>query len=722
MNRLASGGFAEFYGESLYTRLSATGGNLAPGGDPANPLDYVASLYAIGNGNGLFSERPGFGLLGGLSPSWRFGAYVGDTWKATPSLTLTGGLRWSVDTDRANQDLPTPLCSSVDPSLQFPGCTGNTPLFDQYQAGLGVRTHQPYANFGPQFGFNFSPGDHKTSLRGGIGIFYESSVFNNTGNARTESVQSNFPAFNYGVASKGGTKIALPGFGTVTAAPDGTPVSTILSESIGKAAFEVNAIKAEYQAKVKNVAGTNPSYIGGGSGLFANSIYGGPYVSPYSIQFNGGIQREIAKGLVLSVDYVHNATLKLPISQDVNHSGAARTLNVNAAKNAIAATTSGFGCAGGSSSAAITCAIAAGAQIADFAGNGLDSGTTYLGGISASAANLTPDTGAAFAGTNPNVGTGLFILPIGRSGYDALQAVLQGQRSHPAPGIVSTNYQVSYSLSRIVTSNGSASPTDQFFAGGQSFDNDDPNRYIGRSPLDHSNELSFGGTIAVKYGMNVSAIAHFFSAPASSLTLDTTGGTTGALFQSDVDGDGTVGDLVPGTLPGAYEHEIKGAGLNKLINNYNASHAGTVTPAGQAVVAAGLFTKGQLVALQGVQQAIAPGPNNPLNNAALRTFDLSVNYPIRFRKLGESFSLVPGVAMYNVFNMSNFNDIPSIPGDATGVLINQANSAAGGGVPGGYFNGPNDQQTLNSARVVRNSGTFDQGGPRTTEFQLKLNF
>ena len=199
MNRLASGGFASFYGPSLYTSLNATPSNLAPGGDPANPLDYVAAGYTIGNGNGLFSERPGFGLPGGLDPSWRFAAYVADTWKTTPSLTLTAGLRWSVDTDRPNQHLPTPLCSSVIPSLQFAGCTGNTPLFDQYQQGLGVRTHQPYADFGPQAGFNFSPGDHKTSLRGGIGIFYESSVFNNTGNARTETVQASFPSFNASV-------------------------------------------------------------------------------------------------------------------------------------------------------------------------------------------------------------------------------------------------------------------------------------------------------------------------------------------------------------------------------------------------------------------------------------------------------------------------------------------------------------------------------------------
>jgi hypothetical protein len=727
MNRVASGGFAEFYGASLYTDFSATPGNLV-GSDPANPLDYAASLYVIGNGNGLFSERPGFGLPGGYNPSWRFATYVADTWKATPSLTLTAGLRWSVDTDRANQDLPTPLCSSVDPTLQFPGCTGNTPLFDQYQAGLGVQTHQPYANFGPQAGFNFSPGDHKTSFRGGIGIFYESSVFNNTGNTRTESVQSPFPAFNYGTLSKGGTKIALPGYGTVTAAPDGTPVSVISTEQIALAAPELNAIKAEYQAKVKNVAGANPSYIGTGSGLYANSIYAGPYVSPYSIQFNGGVQRELAKGLILSADYVHNATLKIPISQDVNHAGAARTLNTTAAKNAIAATLTA--CGATSIDAAIapggcpglhpaTSSTSAGsATIGDFAGNGLDSSNAYLGGPSASYFGLTPDTGAAFAGTNPNVGTGKFILPIGRSGYDALQVVLQQQKSHPAPGILTSNVQISYNLSRIVTASaGTGNPADQFFAGATPWNNDDPNRYIGRSPLDHTNELSFGGSLGLKYGLQVAMIGHFFSAPAQSLTLDATQGGTAQIFQTDVDGDGTTGDLVPGSGPGYYEHQIKGGNLNTLINNYNATSAGQPTPAGQALIAAGLLTQQQLVALGGVQQPLAAAPSNPLNNAALRTFDFSANYPIRLSRFREGLSIVPGVAMYNVFNMSNFNSIPSIPNNSTGILLNTADA----GTPG-YYNGPNDQSVLNQARIVRNSGTFDQGGPRTTEFKLQVNF
>jgi hypothetical protein len=284
---------------------------------------------------------------------------------------------------------------------------------------------------------------------------------------------------------------------------------------------------------------------------------------------------------------------------------------------------------------------------------------------------------------------------------------------------MTSNFQISYSLSRVVGGNAGTNPADQFFAGSPPFNNDDPNRYLGRSPLDHTNELSFGGSLGVKYGLQVAMIGHFFSAPATSLTLDATSGATAQIFQTDVDGDGTTGDLVPGTNVGYYEHQVKGANLNKIINNYNATSAGQPTPAGQALIAAGLFTQQQLATpgFGGVQQAIAPAPTNPLSNAALRTFDLSANYPIKFSRFREGFSLVPGIAVYNVFNMSNFEAIPGIVGNATGVLLNTADA----GTPG-YYNGPNNESVLNQGRTTRNSGTFDQGGPRTTEFQLKLNF
>ncbi len=716
MNRLLGGGFAEFYGASLLTEFNsataldncgAVAGAAPCPGDPIN--GYSPRFFLLGNGNGFFTERPGFGLPGGGTESWRVAAYVGDTWKVAPFFTLSAGLRWSVDTDRGNQDLPTPLCSSVDPAFQFPGCTGNTPLFDQFQQGLGKKTHQPYANFGPQVGFVFSPGDHKTSVRAGIGIFYESDVFNNTTNARSSVVNANGDYFNFTQACGGVNVVTLPD-GTNINSVNGVPLSTICAEPIAQAAPQIAQLKAQFQTASQG-GGPNPAYIGTGGLLSAAGIYGAPYLSPYSIQFNGGVEREIARGTVLSVDYVHNATLKVPLVIDVNHVGAARYLNVAAAQAAIAATTNSFGCTGGFSSDAINCAIGAGAQITDFAGNGLDSSTQYTGGVPISETGQAP---AAFAGANPNVGRGQFILPVGRSGYDALQIVLRQQIMHPVQGINSSTFQFSYNLSRIVNPVSGSNTGDQFF-NSLPYDYDDPNQYMGRPNLDHTNQLSFGGSIVVKYGLNVSLIGHFYSAGATTLTLDDTSGAPGEIFRTDMTGDGTTGDLVPGTLPGDYMHRIKGSGLNNLINNFNSSVAGQPTPAGKALVGAGLMTVQQLQALNGVPQRIATAPTSPINNPAFRAFDATISYPIHLSRIREGLSIEPAVAMYNIANMSNFGRLAGLLADVntTGGPVGNVDS---------FLNGPNTQAVADGNRTQRGSGTFAAGAPRTTEFQLKLNF
>jgi hypothetical protein len=728
VNRILGGGFAAFFGPSLYTQFGPA--NLLPGGDPADPINgYFAADYILGNGNGLFTEKPAFGLTGGGTFDWRSGAYVADTWKISQTFSMTAGLRWSVDTDRANQDLPTPLCSSVDPSLQFTGCstadnTGNTPLFNQFGPGLGAKTHQPYGNFGPQLGFNFSPGDHKTSVHGGIGIFYESDIFNNTSNARSSVVNANGNFFN-DTAVCGGTNVLTLPNGTQLNSVNGVSLATICGESIAQAAPQITALRAQYQA-ASSTGGPNPSYIGAGGGLKSAGIYGGPYVTPYSIQFNGGIQRELAKGIIVSADYVHNATIKVPLVIDENHLGAARTLNVAAAKQAIAATlafcnaasiNAALQPAGCAPSATPTSAAPAPfqADITTFAANGLDSSNQYSGGFPVSFTGQSP---AAFAGVNPNVGLGEFILPVGRSGYDALQIVVQQQKAHPAPGILSSNFQASYSLSRIVNPVGagqSGGTGDQFF-NALPFDFDNPNEFQGRTNLDHSNELSFGGSFAVKYGATVGLIGHFFSAAPTSLLLDSSSGAAGEIFRTDVTGDGTTGDLVPGTLPGDFMHRIKGAGLNKLINNYNATNAGQATPAGQALISAGLLNLAQLQALNGVQQQIATVPTTPLQNPAFRAFDVNASYPVRLSKVREGLSIVPGVAIYNVANFSNF-------GRLSGTLANTTTAGGSVGTVNGFLNGPNNNSVQDGTpRTQRGSGTFDQGAPRTTEFSLKVNF
>ncbi len=741
LNRILGGGFAAFYGQSLFTQfnsstvLSSCPG-VANGNCASDPINgYSASVYYLGNGNGLFTEKPGFGLSGGGEEDWRSGAYVADTWKVTPSFTAIAGLRWSVDTDRANQDLATPLCSSVSPSLQFPGCTGNTPLFDQFGAGLGARTHQPYGNFGPQAGFVFSPGAHTTSIRGGVGIFYESDIFNNTSNARSLNVNASGNFFNLTTVCGGTTSVPLPN-GTVINSVNGVQLSTICGESIAQAAPQINILKAEYQA-ASSTGGPNPGYIGTGAGLSTGvngTIYGAPYLSPYSIQFNGGIQHQLAKGTILTVDYVHNATQKIPLVIDENHVGAARFLNVAAAKAAIAATLAKCGATSifnatqpGGCPIAATATTSAdpqhAASILDFAANGLDSSDQYTGGYPVSFTGQAP---AAFAGANPNVGVGRFILPVGRSGYDALQAVLRQQLTNPVRGVRNANFQISYSLSRIVnpiaTVNGSSS-SDQFFSS-TPWNYDNPNLYQGRSSLDHTNEVSFGGSLDVKYGATIGLIGHFYSAPPSSLTLDNSTGRAGEIFRTDVDGDGQTGDLLPGTGPGSYMHQVKGAGLNRFIANYNASSAGKPTPAGQALINAGVLQLTDLASLNAVQQPLALAPTTPINNSAFRAFDLNVGYPIHLTHIREGLSLEPNVVMYNVANLSNFTNTSNGTG-LTGLLLNQADAGGttGAGVAANnHLNGPNNITVQNGLRTQRGAGTFDQGAPRSTEFQLRLNF
>ncbi len=760
VTRILEGGYAAFYntflasvqpsqGLALSTCASSTpiDGSPAGGPCPGDPVNgYSPYEFVLGNGNGSFSERPAFGLPGGGFYSWRLAAYVGDTWKVTPSFTAVLGLRWSVDTDRANQDLPTPTCGQVDPSLQFTGCDSsdpNTPLFDFYGPGegLGKRTQQNYANFGPQAGFVFSPGSHKLALRGGGGIYYENNLFNNGSNARAQNTPAEFPGFADGAIHYYQSSLTLPGYqnGITGLTQAGAPCdagaagclswSDIFSMSVGQAATIVSGLDTLYKT-ASAVPQPNGSFVGVGDGLGAFSAYAGPYKTPYSIQFNGGVQYEIKKGLLLNVDFIHNATLKVPLSVDTNHVGAARYLNVAAAQAAIATTLAS--CGASSIHAAITdnnnsCPSGSGvdtdtlnlpvaqqkhhAIIDDFAGNGLDSGNQYLSGVAASAYGLTPDTGAAFAGANANVGTGTFILPVGKSAFDALQIVVQEQKAHPLPGIVDSIFQASYNLSRAISN--SKNGSNQFFAGGGAWDQDDVNKYIGRNDQDHSNMLTFSGSFTIKYGLQISGIGHFYSAPSEDLDL---AGVTlgGQIFKTDVDGDGQTGDLVPGTGPGFYMHEVKGAGLAKLINYYNATQVGTLTPAGQALVDAGLVSSSDLVTMHAAKQALLPAQSNtPLQGAATREFDASIKYPFSFSHFGFPLTITPGIVMYNVTNTSNFGGFSGL-GDL----------ASGAGAAIGELNGPSDPGTHETARVNRGSGngTYDAGGPRTTEFQLTIKF
>jgi len=641
VNGIATGGFASFNGLAPFLNTyvnfnevaagtvqtapfySCNLGNNFSGCDP-NIADYPLTSAALGNGQGFSTELPAFGYPGGGLFDTRFESYVGDSWKIKPNFTLNYGLRYIRDTGRTDSDLAPIPCSATT----LITCTGN--LLDQWGPGLGNRVRQPNLNFAPQFGFAWDPrGNGKTSIRGGGGLYYENNIFNNVSYDRsnklatglfnqTENLNCQTPPVAPGQVAfflpiPGSTQqqavYSVDGYdlGTqVCFAPLGP--SAINAEGAAKA---VNDLQNEYIAATAAVgtAGANPNFVG--NTLELGYPYNPNFRTSRSYQMNVGVQHEFFKGGVLTVDYLRNIGVHFQLGIDVNHVGDSRYLEMNAALNAIATT---VGLPQGSVTQANASTIVGnyitanpGASINDFAGNGLDAGNSYyglFGGSSAAQVGLSPDTGAAFGGVNPNVGSMFMNFPMGRSVYNGLQSEWRQQVSNPLRGVKALDLQVNYTLSRFVSDGGS----DQHFTP-NAWDFRNPIAFMGPSAEDRTHQFKFGATFDIAHhGPRLSLIGGFASPQPSDLRLPTQG-TVGEIYRSDLTGDGqTIGGFLDsaGTgigHPGSFMRSVSPKNLNAYLTKFNNTVAGTLTPSGQALVTAGLFTQAQLVTLRLVYSA-----------------------------------------------------------------------------------------------------------------------
>jgi Carboxypeptidase regulatory-like domain len=713
VNRILGGGFASFFGIAplVTTQLSST--------NPADPTSYLSQVVQFGNGQGYSTEIPEFNAPGGGQGDWRTGLYIADSWKVTPTFTLNAGLRWSRDTGRSDSDLAPIPCSAVDTTVfPTPPCSGNQQLLDQFGPGLGDRVRQPNANFGPQLGIAYAPGalHGNTVLRAGIGLYYENFVFNNVLFDRPAKLAKGLFFGENQVSCSAVAPILVNG--VAVPGTDVASLTALCNEPVGVSGPGWAAISKAYQAAVAAAgAAANSSFVGETLAIPQNSdllVYAPrQFTAPRSVHINFGIQQQIGKGMTVSADYLHQVDWKFMQNQDINFVGNPQYYDPVAAAAGVTNTVAACGVAN------INAAIAScpglhptggGATIADLSAEGLGSGVDVNGGTG-------PAGGiAAFPGKNGKVGQGMFQFPNGRSAYDALQLQFKMQRSNPAPGLVAANFEVSYNYSRFVTTAGGVNSSDPYFSS-SSWNWNNPTQNIGPGSLDRPQQLSFGGYATAKHGPQIGLIAHFSSAIPTSLILDNTSGTGGQLFQTDIFGTGntntgfTTGQLAPGTEPGAYMRSFHGKSLNNYINSFNSAYAGTLTPAGQKIVSSGVLSQAQMTALGGVIQQIAPAPASALENGDLKEIDANISYPINLSRVREGLSLEPSVAFYNVANFANYS------GPANGILLNTTDAGISG-----FLNGPSSFADRGQFRTERGSGTFNLGGPRTTEFQLKLNF
>ncbi len=713
-NHIQGGGFASFFklAPQIVTNQNEFGFNdqqfAATGpfpGGAANPLNYPVETVVLGNGQGFSTLQPAFGFpAGGLGPDNRLGLYIADTWKMFPNFTVNLGLRYDRDTGRTDSDLP---------GLSF--LNGLLPSYPN----LGAPIPNPNLNFGPSLGIAWDPWKTgKTAIRAGIGLYYENVIWNNVLFDRPLRL-ANGAFLQTPTACDAGQAFPLPGVNLVGGqAQCGTPDTPI---RIGDAGSAIAQLQSQYQALSPfSLTNPNPNYLQNfvtGGVNFPLGLFAPDYKTPRSTQINVGIQRELSPGVVLSVDYLRNVTTGLLLGVDENHTGDARYFNRTGALNAIAATTAQFGCGGGTNSAAINCAIGAGATIASFAANGLDS-QGDLGG--------TCPGGCAFGGLNPNAPAMPFLVPAGISKYNALDVKLVYQKNNPFKGMHSVNMQVAYSYSSFKNSGGGSgisgtlggiSNSDQDFIV-PALDNNDPNKYFGPSLLNRPNQLSFGVVGNLPWNFQVSFIGHFYSA--LSIPIEVPGSGPGAIFQTDFTGDGTTQDPLPQTANGAFGSQVNQNNINQLLTYYNNNYGNKPTPAGQVLMQNGLFSLAQLQQLGGVAPCVAGGsinsPNCTLQYAPpgqvgmgnMRDFDLKMAWTYKLEAASHTISFVPSAGFFNLFNFANY-DLP--PNALTGGLT---------GAPGSV-NGTTAATRITN-RVGAGTGVFNLGAPRAMEFGMTVNF
>jgi Carboxypeptidase regulatory-like domain len=717
-NHIQGGGFASFFKNGPQVASNVDSGEIAaaatgpfPGG-AGNPLNYPDDFVLLSNGLGYSTTKAALGFpAGGLGPDNRISFYGGDSWKIKPNFTLTYGLRYARDTGRTDSQYP------VIPGLNnlIPG-----------DPNLGAQVNQPNNNWAPQLGIAWDPWkDGKTSIRGGIGLFYENAIWNNVlFDGPTREATGAFLQFFPACSAAGSPaplqtvngQINLPGSASALGVC-GPPGSTSFP-LIGNALPAITALAAQYQAgNPLNLQAPNPGYVQpglagcvpGGSGCFfptGNSMFNPDYKSPRSVQMNFGIQRELRRGMVFSADFARNVQTHYLLGIDQNDTGSINYFNLAGANAAINATNSSFGCPAGA--AGVGCAIAAGASMSDYAGNGLGA-TGDFGGASCFAA---VGHACAFGGKNPYAPAIGMLSPVGRSVYDGLQMKWTDNVKSPFKGSTGLNFTASYSLSRFDNTGGgvragspvTASSGDQDFIV-PALDNNNVNQYFGQSTLDRTHQISFGGYLDVRYGFQIGVIGHFYSPLSTTLTVPNTGSGPGEIFRTDFTGDGTTQDPMPGTHVGNFDRGINAGNINAAIANYNSVVAGQPTPAGQVLIQNGLMTAQQLVALGGVAPTVPLAPPDQVNEAWLRTMDMTLAWTYTIK---ERLTIKPSVGFFNVFNFANF-DLPESM--MSGLLTGATGSINGTNYAGAFVN-----------RVGVGTGVYSLGSPRTIEFALKLTF
>jgi len=730
-----------------------------------NPLNYPVGTVTIFNGLGNFSENSAFNRSMGGHFDTRLEGYLGDTFNLFPNLNISFGVNYVRDTGRTDSDLPAVPCSAINTEIvQTPPCTTGL-ILDQFgliaypvtpglHQFLGQSVNQPNTNFSPQLGLAWDPGHNgQTVVRLSGGLFYDNFLLQNVYQDRINRLSNG--QYNRSLTLCPAGSVLFPNAASdpsqgVVSASDGLDIATqICGQPIGATVTgtqgPVVVSKAIQDLQKQFMAAQ--STVTGGPNVYslANSVadFGGMlapgFRTPRVIHLSAGIQHQIGEHGMFSVDYVREMGTQFPLGIDTNRVGDAgymtdgHSLNpllntyqaeLNAINATLAANPAAAACpqaafAGSSSQAAVTCYLNAvtGASITDFARQGLDSSNAFCGPFPCSVLGKHQ---ASFGGINPAVGSNIMYFPSGRSRYTGIHLAYRGTSGdNPMKRVRRLEMAISYTLSRyrsnLAEPNGSGG---DYSLMNVAENYNSPHRgYWGDSGLDRTHQFNLTPTWDLQYGLRLSMVTQLASPlPLSAyVPQQDGGGVAGEIFRSDLTGDGTVGDLLPNTNIGSTGKYSNG-NLAQVISRYNQTYAGKLTPAGQALATAGLFSTPQLLALGAYAPLIQGLPSHAATATWLKTMDLHLSRPFQ---VAERVKLEPNVSVFNVFNWANFGG----PGyQLSGVMDGAPGSSLNNASSGGYCGNTTAFCTARLDRVLPGSGTYATGAPRQIEFGVRITF
>jgi len=540
--------------------------------------------------------------------SQRFRLFGQDSWRVRQGLTLNYGLTYTYETNLYNHDLQKPsLLSSL--------------------YGSTAPNRRDRNNFAPAVGFAWDVKNNaKTVIRGGFGMFYDTSLFVNRlteraligplGNGRVQTTgdffanpivdpmrfpqptQAQIDLINAGVMLLGQAADAarptdparaaqlmqfanfLPALLLINPAP-GTPLSFQViptkftgNDFLNTIGQQIPLIQQQLSALGnQGVQGLDFFKLAAGNGVLID-----PNAKlPYSLQFSIGVQRELPGGMLLSTDFVSRNRVNTFFQAD-------RNLFFNTSGPVIPQ--------------------CMGAQATD----------------------------PTVACTNGPVS---ILSPSGREQYKALLVKLDKRfaKRYAFTGAYTFSSAKGYDYARDLT-----------------------NWFGNPGPLnsDARHVFSFNSVVELPRGFQAGFIANLASRSPFSVTLP-------VFSDSDIDSDGTNNDnlLLPGFGWNQGNRSISESDLQGLVDAYNQNIAGTLTPSGD----------------------IFPSVSLP---SSFSFGDISQSYDARLSKLfkyRESMSLELIGEVFNLFNISNLTNYNPILNETFGQPTARVGQGFGFGGP-----------------------------------------